>query len=226
VSRRKAESNLCVLCGVNPPSTGQGDHIPPKSLYTDAERRSARWQFHTVPACQACNGDGSVHDEALKLAISLETGEHRGSPQDVIDAMGATISNNRRLAIQMFSTRQNVEIKDESGASVPMVSVEFPRDGYEKCIGRQARGLYWRMTGAILPVTAKVKVIPYSALEDELRAHIETLFVAAPSTLLNGATFRCQMVRLENTQLLRLEYFSRHRAYAQISPLSKPASQT
>lgn len=220
MSRRKQESTLCVLCGIHPPSTGQGDHIPPKSLYTDAERRAARWRFHTVPACQACNGGGSVHDEALKLAISLETGEHRGSPQDVIDAMGATMGGNRRLAHQVFSTRRNVKVTDASGATQPMVGVEFPADGYEQCIGRQARGLYWRMTGTLLPSTARVKVIANSALDGELRAAIEGLFAGAPATPLNGGTFQCKLMNLEKSQLMQLEYFGRHRAYAQITPAS------
>ena len=88
---------VCVLCGTEPASSGQGDHIPPKSLYTKGERKAARFQFHTVPACVKCNEAGAKHDEALKLLISFESGEHRDQPTEVIDSMARTCGGAGKL---------------------------------------------------------------------------------------------------------------------------------
>lgn len=222
VVKKKLESTLCVICGVNPPTTGQGDHIPPKSLYTRGERSSVRWQFHTVPACQQCNVGGSADDEALKLAIGIETGELRGSPDEMIESLAATIGKNRRLADQVFRTRQNVEVRDASGSTKSMVRVEFDIGSYTKSIGRQARGLYWRITGRILHPRSTVRILPSSPLTDELKANIEEVFAQAPVTKLNGGTFRCQLVPQGDAELMRLEYFGKHKAYAVIRHMDPP----
>ena len=98
-----ATAQLCVLCGINPASSGQGDHIPPKSLYTKQEKINAKYQMHTVPACTECNMKGSKHDEELKLLIGMSRGNQENQ-NDIIESLVGTIEKNQRLARHVFKS--------------------------------------------------------------------------------------------------------------------------
>lgn len=213
----KVPGQLCVLCGTEPASSGQGDHIPPKSLYTKGERQAARFRFHTVPACIKCNGAGAKHDEALKLLISFESGEHRQRPDEVIDTMAGTIGGNGRLARQLFSSAQRVLIQRESGIQLQAVSVEFEAESYKAAVARIARAMYWRVTQNILPVNTHIEVVPLRQLERAVVLQLQECQSAIPLFEVNGGSLKCKLFNgAESTELLLMQFFDRHTSVALI----------
>ena len=226
----KVPGQICILCGTEPASSGQGDHIPPKGLYTKGERKAARFQFHTVPACIKCNGAGAKHDEALKLLISFESGEHRKQPSEVIDTMARTIAGNRRLAGQIFSTAQRVLLQRESGIQLPAVSVEFDAESYKASVARIARAMYWRITKSILPVNAHIEVIPLRQFGRTIISQLQECQSAFPLFEVNGGSLKCKLLNGdESPELLLLQFFERHTTVALIhhditSASSRPAA--
>lgn len=208
---------ICVLCGINPASTGQGDHIPPKSLYTKAERTSAKFQFNTVPACGKCNGAGSTHDEALKLLIGLETGEHRDFSQDVIDTMAKTIGNNQRLANQIFSTAEMTTLETPSGLHLPAVAVTFDMASYAEAISRIARGMYWKITGTIISQSAKIEVFTPRQIDGSALSDLKICFSPLPLTEVNGGTLKCKLIQSKDKKIMAMQFFSIHTAFALIT---------
>lgn len=213
----KVSSQVCILCGAEPASSGQGDHIPPRCLYTKGERTAARFQFHTIPACNKCNGAGAKHDEALKLFISLETGEYRQEPIEVIDTMARTIAGNRRLAGQIFGTARKVLIQDESGIRLPAVSVELDADSYKASVARIARAMYWRMTRTVLPVSANIVVSPLRQLGRAIVLQLQELQCVFPLFEVNGGSLKCKLlIGDEGSELLLMQFFDRHTAVALI----------
>lgn len=207
---------LCVLCGVEPASTGQGDHVPPKSLYTKTERKAAKYRFHTVPACIKCNGAGSQHDETLKLLIGFESGEKRNLPQDVIDTIARTIGQNQRLASQVFTTATRVSLQRASGLQIPAVAVSFDAASYKQAVSRIARGMYWRMTGSILASTATIEVIPLRQLDLNVIREPQECVTAFPLTEVNGGTLKCKLIETEDGDMMVFQFFSKHTVVALI----------
>lgn len=204
----------CVLCGVRPASTGQGDHIPPKSLYTKPERRSAKYQFHTVPACIQCNTDGSKHDEALKVLIGIESGSERENRTDVIDALAKTIGKNQQITGQIFKTAKRCSPQEQNGS----VKITFNGDSYRKSISRIARAMYWRMTEEILPSSAKIETYSISEISSDAADNLCVFFVHTPTMEINGGTFKCKLVKEGNSSVLMINFFDCHTAIAFIDP--------
>lgn len=226
----KVSSQICVLCGIKPASSGQGDHIPPKGLYTKGERKAARFQFHTVPACVKCNGAGAQHDEALKLLISFESGEHRQQPTEVIDMMARTIAGNRRLARKIFDTAQRVILQRESGIQLPAISVGFDAESYKASVARIARAMYWRITKSILPVDARIEAEPLRRFGRTIISELQECQSAFPPFEVNGGSLKCKLLNGDDgPELLLMQFFERHTAVALIhkdiiSASSRPAA--
>jgi len=197
----------CVLCGVSPASTGQGDHIPPKSLYTKSERCSAKYPFHTVPACIQCNTDGSKHDEALKVLIGIE----REGGTDVIDALAKTVGNNQRIADQIFNTA-----KRSTEGRTTEVKITFDADSYRKSISRIARAMYWRMTEEILPSSANIAAHSIEEIDRDAAQNLCAIFEQQPSTEINGGTFICKLMQDTESCILIMNFFGCHTAVALI----------
>ena len=194
-----------MLCGVSPASTGQGDHIPPKSLYTKSERCSAKYPFHTVPACIQCNTDGSKHDEALKVLIGID----REGGTDVIDALAKTVGNNQRIADQIFNSA-----KRSTEGRTTEVKVTFDANSYRKSISRIARAMYWRMTEEILPSSAKIETYSISEIASDAADNLRAFFVHLPTMEINGGTFKCKLMKEGNSSVLMINFFDCHTAIA------------
>lgn len=208
---------ICVLCGIEPASLGQGDHIPPKSLYTNGERKAARFQFHTVPACASCNGAGARHDEVLKLFISFESGEHRKQPTEIIDTMARTLAGNKRLARQIFSTAQKTILQRDSGIQLPVVSVEFDAESYKASVARIARAMYWRITKSILPIDARIEVAPLRQFGRSIISELQECQSAFPLFEVNGGSLKCKLLDGNHgPELLIMQFFKRHTTVALI----------
>ncbi|MEE2870023.1 MAG: hypothetical protein VYE17_05795 [Pseudomonadota bacterium] len=199
----------CVLCGVRPASTGQGDHIPPRGLYTKSERRSAKYQFHTVPACIQCNTGDSKHDENLKILIGIESGSEREDKADVIDALAKTVGNNQRIADQIFNTAK----RSTEGRTIG-VKVTFDANSYRKSISRIAKAMYWRMTEEILPSSAKIETYSISEIASDAADNLRAFFVHLPTMEINGGTFKCKLMKQGNSSVLMINFFDCHTAIA------------
>ncbi len=208
---------LCVLCGVNPASTGQGDHIPPKGIYTKAERRDAKYQFHTVPACIECNGNGSSHDEILKVAIAFNTGEYRGHDEEIINALASTTVKNRKIGKKIFDSARQVTAETRSGIRVPMVAIDIDVDAYRASVSRICRAMYWRVTGSILDKDSDIIVIPTNQLDSGQASIVKQALMTESPTIVNGGTFACKLVNLGGgLELMALEFFGKHTVLASI----------
>lgn len=207
----------CVLCGLAPASTGQGDHIPPKNLYAKVERKAARFIFHTVPACVKCNGSGSRHDEALKLLMAFESGESRQRPREVMDGMARTIAKNQRLDRQVFSTASRIWAQRDSGIQLPAVAVSFDVESHKQAVARIARAMYWRITGNILPSSLMIDAMPLRQLDRSIVSGLQECAAAFPLTEANGGTLKGKLLNdADGTDLLVVQFFNKHTAVALI----------
>lgn len=205
--KQPATDAICVLCGAAPASTGQGDHIPPKSIYTKPERQAATWQFHTVPACIKCNGSGAKHDEALKVMMGFASGESRDIPDDVIDTIAATIGKNQRLAKQIFSS---------ATFEGSHVKVTFDEESYKEGMTRIVKAMYWSITNEILSASAKIDVIPDQRLEPQILKDLDELPALFPTKVINGGTFKCKLIGAKSAEMIVLNFFDKHTVIAVI----------
>jgi len=205
------EPEVCVICGERPATTGQGDHIPPKSLYTKMEK-GAKWQFHTVPACIECNTGASSYDEELKMLISIGTGEAREG-DEVIDAMARTLAKNRRLGEHIFGSARKLMVHAD-GEDRTMVGVEFPAEPYARVIERIARAMYWTMKQRIVGKDATVFVLPSEQIEASLKRDLEQRFAAETAYAINGGTLKTKLLRLDDIEVMSILFFDQYEATA------------
>ena len=156
--------NLCVLCGEAEATTS--DHIPPQGIYP--KPRDNDIQFHTVPACKACNGGTSQEDEEFKVAISLGTSLGRVNDDRLVDWVVKTIAHNKKLGKHVLENHQRVKLIDHEGKQSSYVQVSFDSKAYDVVARKIIRGLYWRETGSVLPKNSKIWLRPTMALDDKM----------------------------------------------------------
>jgi hypothetical protein len=207
--KAKQESIVCVICGVNPPSTGKGDHVPPQGLYTLSEKTANTFQFHTVPACISCNGAGSGSDEELKLLIGIASGGLRPFPDEIVDGIGRTIDKNARLGRELFDGL--IEYSDGSKAFV------FNEVKYQQSLSRLARGMYWRMTNTILDAATKITIIAIHPHNKEANLIIQPSLPHHKSFEVNGGTLKCTLEGDNRNEIMTLRFFDCHTAVAIIN---------
>lgn len=208
---------LCVLCGEEPATKGDGDHLPPQCLYPRPRQPSMR--LNKVPACVPCNNGGSKDDEQFKLVIGLSTGEFREDPQQVIDSLAGTIRNNMRLAKQVI-TKHKRGYGRRLGQSVvePLVAIEFDREAYERVIKRIVRGLYWQQSSKILSRDTEISVIPVEPMPPELAVPIQQMLRVADHVELNGATFVYKfLLEGDGSSFWGIKFFDKHIVFAIVS---------
>lgn len=216
----KLKKTLCAICGTNEATTK--DHIPPKSLYPTP--RDNDINLNTVPACKACNNGASSDDEVFKVLVGIDTGEHQGSPQKIIDSLAKTISKNGRVARQIFASNERIYTKLNGPLLEPAVAVTFDFEQYERVINRIICGLYWMETGRAMPSEATVQVLPGNQIQQSLAVEIMELMHQLPLRKLNKETFayRCH-IPSEGTQAWGMQFFGRHTTFAFVSPPSAAA---
>lgn len=216
---------LCVLCGEQPATKGDGDHLPPQCIYPKPRPLGVPW--NKVPACTPCNNAGSPDDEQFKLIIGISTGEFRENQQAVIDALAGTISKNMRLARQVLTKHQRGYGR-RSGNSVvePLVAVPFDGDAYSRVIQRIVRGLYWQQSGEILSREAEIQVIPEEFADQDLADPIRLLLSRAERVELNNATFVYKyLLEDDGSSFWGLQFFQKHFVFALVSLRTKSPAE-
>jgi hypothetical protein len=208
---------LCVLCGEREATKGDGDHIPPQSLYP--KPRIANFELHKVPACAECNNTAGVEDEEFKLIVGISTGEYRENQAEIIESMGRTIRHNRRLARQLFAQSQRTFADRGRGVLEPVVAVGFNGENYVKVIRRMIRGLFWRETGTIMAIDTEVVVFSAVNMNANLAKELQELMSYLTPRKLNGGTFIYKVHLEENgSSVWGMQFFGKHKAFAYTKP--------
>ncbi|MFC7298495.1 hypothetical protein [Herminiimonas aquatilis] len=203
---------MCVICGEKAALSGKGDHVPPKNIYTKSERTSAKFDFHTVPACLECNGGGSKYDEHLKIVIGISTGDSRDHQEELVDSISRTIGHNKRIASEVFSTAEHVLLQQPSGDPKPMVAITFDFNHFKTAIQRICRAMYWRISGEILHKNAEIELENVMTNDKEF-----TVLSVERFHHFNGDTFLCKLVHLDKrTSLMVLLFFGSHPVFVRI----------
>lgn len=203
---------LCVLCGDQPATEGEGDHLPPQCIYPKPRPINVPW--NKVPACIPCNNAGSKDDEQFKLIIGITTGEFRSNMESVINAMGRTIGKNQRLAKQVLKENKRGYAKRHGSPILePVVAIPFDRDAYERVIRRIVRGLYWQQTDTIMPRLSEIHVREPES--PDLHAHVATLLQNAERVELNGGTFVYKfLITDDGDSFWAMQFFGKHLVFA------------
>jgi hypothetical protein len=214
---------LCVLCGEQPATKGEGDHLPPQCIYPKPRPLGIPW--NKVPACIPCNNGGSKDDEQFKLIIGLSTGEFQEDRQQVVDSLAGTIAKNMRLARQVLQKNQRGYGRRHGNVvAEPLVAVPFDREAYTRVIQRIVRGLYWQQSGRILSGDADIQVIPSQSMPAELAAPIKLLLGRAERVELNNATFVYKyLLEDDDSSFWGLQFFDHHFVFALVSPPTDPS---
>jgi hypothetical protein len=201
VKKPARNKQLCVLCGNNPASGGQGDHIPPKSIYTPEERIK-------------CNNAGKKSDEALKVLIGLDANEQQRNLENVAENVAKTLEKNNRLAKQLFSTATQVYAQRPSGIYEPRMSATFDEELYLKSMKRIVRAMYWKITGDIFDKDKEISVILDGHLTQKLNSLVVQHGKDTLSIAVNGETFRCELSDVNGMKIMKMVFFNSHVAIA------------
>ncbi len=214
---------LCVLCGKNPATKGDGDHLPPQCIYPPPRPQNIPW--NKVPACTQCNGAGSKDDEQFKLIIGISTGEYRDNSGDVINALARTVAGNKKLGRKVLSEhKRGYGRRPGSSVLEPLVAVPFDQEAYVRVIKRIVRGLYWQRTSEILPREASIDV-----LWNVPPAHtkgIKEMLLAADRVSLNNGWFVYKCLISERSSFWGLQFFDKHIVFALVEIPNNLETQT
>jgi hypothetical protein len=207
------DKNICVLCGEREATTS--DHIPPQGIYP--KPRDNDIQFHTVPACEKCNGGTSKEDEEFKVAIGLGTSINRNNDKRLINWIAGTITHNKRLGKHVLDNHQRVKFVEENGSEHSYVQIKFEHHAYDVVAKKIVRGLFWRQTGQVLPKGSKVWIRPSTALDDKiLKSFIDILQPQEDNQLnKNTFTYRCEVTDSPNS-FWSCTFFRTHTFFAYV----------
>lgn len=208
------EKQLCVLCGKNEATKGDGDHLPPQSIYP--KPRTPGIALNKVPACTPCNNSGSKDDEEFKMIIGLTTGEYRVEQSQVIDSLARTMGKNKKMARRLLQRAQHVYARTQAGILMPMVSITLDRRAYSRVVQRIVRGLYWKETGQILG-DREILVVHGDEPEGQLLNAIKHVLNLTDPTTLNGGTFVYKAAFTpDGESFWGLQFFKKHTVFATV----------
>jgi hypothetical protein len=205
---------ICVICARQPATTA--DHIPPKSIYTKLERRTARYNLHTVPACKGCNNKANVNDEEFKVFLGLTTSRRSANQKDLLESVVATVANNHRIANAIFSTAQIIYTPTSSHTLEQQVGIEFERKPYNATLRKITRAIYWRMTGMILSPETEIVIADHDLTVDSMLPTYRDCAPQISSFSANGGTFKCKLIKAGDLQVMEFTFFDKHVAISLI----------
>lgn len=207
--------SLCALCGTNVATTK--DHIPPKGIYPAP--RDSDINFKTVPACTECNNGAAVEDEEFKVLMGISTGELQKNPYFVVDWIARTISHNKKIAFQIFSTKQDVHAHLRGPILEPAVAVTFDGEKYNKVISRMIRALYWVQQGRALGLNSKIFVFATQSMKPAFYKSMMELMNSLEEHSLNKDTFVYKFQICEDgSSIWGMQFFKKHNVFGYAEP--------
>ena len=207
---------LCVLCGVNEATKGDGDHLPPQNIYPAPRERDVA--LNRVPACLGCNQAGSKDDEEFKMIIGLSTGDARQNQEAIINSLAKTFNGNKKLGRRILKSSQRTYARRNGGVLQPVVAFPFSREGYSRVITRIVRGLYWQQTGEVMQGKT-VHVVHGDEPQGLLLQAIRKLLVMKDPVVLNGGTFvyKAFFDEESDSSFWGLQFFGSHTVFALVT---------
>jgi len=150
---------ICAICGVAVATTR--DHVPPKGIF--AEPRPS--DLVTVPACEACNADGSKYDESFRVHLSLDVGTEVPATQRLrTDGAMRTMARNRKLTRQILESLEPTWLTTRGGIITGKgYRGKWDSEAHDRVIKRTTRGLYFHHFGEVLGAKADVVVHPFAS---------------------------------------------------------------
>jgi hypothetical protein len=147
-------SVTCAICGRRPATTR--DHVPPRGIF--AKPRPS--DLVTVPACEACNADGSKYDETFRVHLSLQVGTGTPATQRLrTNGARRTVALNHRLRRQILESLEPTYLTTRGGVIFGRgYRGKWDCDARDRVVERTVRGLYYHHFGEILGVKADVVV--------------------------------------------------------------------
>lgn len=207
--------SLCALCGENEATTK--DHIPPKGIYPTP--RDSDINFNTIPACSECNNGAAVEDEEFKVLMGISTGEFHKNPDVVVDWVARTIGHNKKIAAQIFSTKQNVHAHLRGPILEPAVAVTFDGEKYNKVISRIIRALYWVQQGRALGLNSKISVFATQSMKPDFSKSMMDLMNCLEAHTLNKDTFVYKFQVCEDgSSIWGMQFFKKHTVFGYAEP--------
>lgn len=152
------------------------------------------------------------------MLIGIATGENQKAQDKVIGSLAKTIDGNRRIANQVFETRQSVFAKFNGNVYQPVEAIVFDREKYDRVIVRIIKGLYWMQTSRALSGQARIIVIPGDELEANEAGRFMSLMHELPLHKLNKDTFFYRFhIYDDDKSIWGLQFFGRHITYALVN---------
>jgi hypothetical protein len=154
----------CAICGVAAATTR--DHVPPKGIF--AEPRPS--DLVTVPACEACNADGSKYDETFRVHLSLQVGTETPATQRLrTNGATRTVASNRKLRRQVLESLEPTYLTTRGGIIIGKgYRGKWDSEAHDRVVERTTRGLYFHHFGEILGAKANVVVRWFAKLTPEM----------------------------------------------------------
>jgi hypothetical protein len=155
----------CAICGIAAATTR--DHVPPRGIF--AEPRPS--DLVTVPACEACNADGSKYDETFRVHLSLHVGTETPATQRLLtNGARRTVRSNRKLRRQILESLEPTYLTTHGGIIIGKgYRGKWDPEAHDRVIERTTRGLYFHHFGEIFGAKADVVVHWFPSLTPEMR---------------------------------------------------------
>lgn len=148
---------LCALCARRPATTRE--HVPAKGLFPKPRPND----LITVPACDPCNAGSSEDDEHLKAYFALGYEAERTPALDKIRASvtRALVREDFGGLKESFARRISFQYLPGVGGTVLTLQPRLTPDRkrVHGVIAKSVRGLFYYVTGRILPPEVEVLVV-------------------------------------------------------------------
>jgi hypothetical protein len=159
-TRKKLAGTTCVYCASAPAVTM--DHVFARSFFAETQRDN----LPQVPACEACNNTKAILEHYLATVL-LFGGRHPDAAP-MLEEMGERrLAKNIKLKQQLASSIQYVTVKNESGAEIETMALDFDGQRLESLFAFITRGLVWCHWGVLLGDRHAVSVLSLSAFGQE-----------------------------------------------------------
>lgn len=165
--RRPSDNERCTYCGSAEALTR--DHIPPKCLFLKPRPNN----LITVPACPQCNNGAKLDDEYFRVFLAVGKTVHASLIGRAL--WGATFESLKkptkyRFVCALRKSVKKAKIQSEGGIFLEEGKVFEAKLARVIAVPRRIiRGLFFKNTGLMLPVTHRVRVFYEGDLASQKR---------------------------------------------------------